>query len=90
MYEVIKLQIKIRGQHARLHTPLRGSFINPKPLTIHQHSNHRGSWNLPLRLVYHCLQAYLSKQAQVPEGRARVFARPVFPPNFTASVPSAP
>lgn len=40
MYEVIKLQIKIRGQYALLHTPFRGSFINPKPVTIHKHSNY--------------------------------------------------
>lgn len=42
MYEVIKLQIKIRGQYALLHTPFQGSFINPKPLTTHKHSNYHG------------------------------------------------
>lgn len=42
-YEVIKLQIKIRGQYALLHTPFQGNFINPKPVTIHEHSNDQGS-----------------------------------------------
>lgn len=42
MYEAIKLQIKIRGQYALLHTPFQGSFINPKPLTTHRHSNYHG------------------------------------------------
>lgn len=43
MYEVIKLQIKSRGQYALLHTPFQGTFINPKPVTIHKLPNYHGS-----------------------------------------------
>lgn len=59
MYEVIKLQIKIRGQYALLHTPFRGSFINPKPVTIHKHSNYHDilpDIHPPLRLHLEILQ----------------------------------
>lgn len=56
MYEVIKLQIKMSGQYALLPTPFQGSFINPKPLTAHKHSNYHGSMTSFLRLHLESLQ----------------------------------
>lgn len=56
MYEVIKLQIKTSGQYALLPTPFQGSFINPKPLTAHKHSNYHGSTTSFLRLHLESLQ----------------------------------
>lgn len=56
MYEVIKLQIKMSGQYALLPTPFQGSFINPKPLTAHKHSNYPGSTTSFLRLHLESLQ----------------------------------